>query len=138
MSHIEQILELERDNDRQIRLYRMDNRWFAFERSAFNLFSVYYVDSILKIKDMEEKGGLLIAIVKDGVHGLLCNPQFSVLKSSDNEVLIDCRVTCGGFLHWKDSLVPVSSISDPYHASYGVSQTDLLAEPEYLAEWRLP
>lgn len=105
MNQITQILELERNNDRQIHLYKTDQYWLAFERSAFNLFSVYYVDSILKIKDSDEDGSFLVAIIKRGMHGLLCNPHFSVLEHSDKEILIDCRVTCGGFLHWKDSLV---------------------------------
>ncbi|MBK5719724.1 hypothetical protein JGH11_02435 [Dysgonomonas sp. Marseille-P4677] len=105
MSDIRQILELEKHNDKHIRLYRIDRYWLAFERSAFNLFSACYVDTIVKVKDMkEEQNSMLIAVVKNGMAGLY-NPQFTVLERSDNEVLISCRTTCGGFQHWKDSLV---------------------------------
>lgn len=105
MSDIRQILEMERENNRQIRLYRIDMYWLAFERSAFNLFSVCNVDNIVKIKDMkEEKNSMLIAIVKNGAP-ILYNPQFTILEKSENEILLGCRTTCRGFQHWKDSLV---------------------------------
>ena len=55
MGDIRQILEMEKENNRQIRLYRIDMYWLAFERSAFNLFSVCNVDNIVKIKDMKEE-----------------------------------------------------------------------------------
>jgi len=105
MNDIRQILEMEKHNDKHIRLYRIDRYWVAFERSAFNLFSVCHVDTIVKVKDMrEEKNSMLIAIVKNGTHGLY-NPQFTILEKTENEMLINCRTTCRGFLHWKDSLV---------------------------------
>lgn len=105
MSDIRQILEMERENNKQIRLYRIDMYWLAFERSAFNLFSVCNVDNIVKIKDMkEERDSMLIAIVKNGAP-ILYNPQFTILEKSENEILIGCRTTCRGFQHWKDSLV---------------------------------
>ncbi|MFV0537047.1 MAG: hypothetical protein ACK5M3_06685 [Dysgonomonas sp.] len=105
MGDIRQILEMERENNRQIRLYRIDMYWIAFERSAFNLFSVCNVDNIVKIKDMkEEKNSMLIAIVKNGTP-ILYNPQFTILEKSENEILLGCRTTCRGFQHWKDSLV---------------------------------
>lgn len=109
MSDIRQILELERHNDKHIRLYRIDRYWLAFERSAFNLFSACHVDTIVKVKDMrEERNSTLIAVVKNGMSGLY-NPQFTVLETSDNEVLIRCRTTCRGFQYWKDSLIPLST-----------------------------
>lgn len=105
MSDILQILELEKCNDKQIRLYRIDRYWIAFERSAFNLFSVCCVDTIVKIKDMkEEKNSMLIAVMKNGTSGLY-NPQFTILEMTDNEMLIECRTTCRGFQYWKNSLV---------------------------------
>ena len=105
MSNIQQILEKEKSNDKHIRLYRIDGYWLAFERSAFNLFSVCNVDNIVKIKDMkEERNSMLIAIVKNGTP-ILYNPQFTILERSDNEILLGCRTTCRGFQHWKDSLV---------------------------------
>lgn len=105
MSDIRQILEMERMNDKQIRLYRIDMYWLAFERSAFNLFSVCNVDNIIKIKDMkEERNSMLIAIIKNGTP-ILYNPQFTVLERSEDEILLGCRTTCWGFQHWKDSLV---------------------------------
>lgn len=105
MGDIRQILEMEKENNRQIRLYRINMYWLAFERSAFNLFSVCNVDNIIKIKDMkEEKNSMLIAIVKNGTP-ILYNPQFTILEKSDNEILLGCRTTCRGFQHWKDSLV---------------------------------
>ncbi len=106
MSNIQQILEKEKSNDKHIRLYRIDGYWLAFERSAFNLFSVCNVDAIFKIKDVREEGNsILIVIVKDG-EPCLFNPHFTVLDSSENEVLIVSRTICKGFAFWKDSLIP--------------------------------
>lgn len=105
MSNIRQIMEMERHNDGHIRLYRIDRYWLAFERSAFNLFSVCNVDTVIKIRDMqEEHSSMLIAIVKNGTH-VLYNPQFTILERSEDEILIGCRTTCRGFQHWKDSLI---------------------------------
>lgn len=107
MNDIRQILEMERHNDGQIRLYRIDRYWLAFERSAFNLFSVCNVDTVVKIRDMkEERDSMLIAIVKNGI-ATLYNPQFTILEKSEDEILIGCRSTCRGFQHWKDSLIPL-------------------------------
>lgn len=104
MSDIRQILEMERYNDGQIRLYRIDRYWLAFERSAFNLFSVCNVDTVVKVRDKEERNSMLIAIVKNGTP-VLYNPQFTILEKSEDEILIGCRTTCRGFQHWKDSLI---------------------------------
>lgn len=107
MSDIRQILELEKHNDKHIRLYRIDRYWLAFERSAFNLFSACCVDTILKVKDIkEERNSTLIAVIKNGMSGL-SNPQFIIEETSDNEVIISCRTTCRGFQYWKDSLLPL-------------------------------
>ena len=105
MGDIRQILEMEKENNRQIRLYRIDMYWHAFERSAFNLFSVCNVDNIVKIKDMkEERNSMLIAIVKNGTP-ILYNPQFTILEKTEDEILLSCRTTCWGFQHWTDSLI---------------------------------
>lgn len=113
MNRIEQILELEKLNNKQIRLYKKDKYWLAFERSAFNLFSVQCVETIFKIEKTGEtgdNGSMLVALVKNREYDhLLANPQFSVLRRSENEILLDCRFTCGGFQHWKDSLIPLFS-----------------------------
>ena len=94
MGDIRQILEMEKENNRQIRLYRIDMYWLAFERSAFNLFSVCNVDNIVKIKDMkEERNSMLIAIVKNGTP-ILYNPQFTILEKTEDEILLSCRTTC--------------------------------------------
>lgn len=128
MSDIRQILELERDNDKHIRLYRSDTYWLAFEQSAFNLFSACYVDTIVKVKDLEEeRNSMLIAVVKNGM-SVLYNPQFTILEKSDNEILISCRTTCRGFQHWKASLVSLFA-KNLYPASddtsYNISHLNL-------------
>lgn len=108
-SDIRQILEMERHNERHIRLYRIDRYWLAFERSAFNLFSVCNVDNVVKIKDVKEEGHcMLIAIVKYEIPGLY-NPQLTIIESSESEMLIGCRTVCRGFQHWKDSLISLFS-----------------------------
>jgi len=104
MNDIRQILEMERLNNKQIRLYKLDRYWLAFERSAFNLFSVYKVDTIVKIRDKEEQESMLIAIVKNDISEFY-DPQFTVVQMLDDQMIIDCRSTCRGFLHWKESLI---------------------------------
>lgn len=107
MGDLQDILRQEKNNDRLIHLYKVGRYWFAFERSAFRLFSVFCADAIFKIKDMKKKeDSMLIAVLKDGVHHRW-SPQFTVLERTENEMLIDCRTTCGGFLYWKDSLIPL-------------------------------
>lgn len=107
MENIAQILDSERVNDKQVRLYKTGHHWLAFERSAFNLFSVSYVDSIIKIPDMETGSNVLIAILKEGENGLLLNSKFSVLFRTEDEICLDSNVTCGGFQFLKDSLIPL-------------------------------
>lgn len=106
MGNMEQILDLEKGNNTQIRLYKIGRCWIAFERSAFNLFSVSQVDSMIKISDMECAKSVLIAILKEGENGLLLNSKFSILFKTENEIWLDCNATCGGFLFLKDSLIP--------------------------------
>lgn len=112
MGNIDQILELERSNKTKIHLYKTDRKWLAFERSAFNLYSSFYVDSIFKVMDLDRNESILIAVLKSGVGSLLVNPPFTVVKKSDEEVLMNCRVTYGGFEHWKDNLVPLYYLHD--------------------------
>lgn len=110
MSNIRQILEMERHNDGHIRLYRIDRYWLAFERSAFNLFSVCNVENVVKIRDTEEeRNSMLIAVVEYGTHAIY-NPQFTILEMSEDEALISCRAICRGFEHWKESLISSTNI----------------------------
>lgn len=120
MSNIRQILEMEKYNDGQIRLYKIDRYWLAFERSAFNLFSVCNVDNIVKVRDLtEERDSMLIAIVKNG-SPVLYNPQFTILEKTEDEMLMRCRVTCRGFQYWKSSFVSLFT-DNLYTASDGTS-----------------
>ena len=130
MGDIRQILEMERLNSGQIRLYKFDKYWLAFERSAFNLFSVYNVDTIIKIKDKEEPDSMLIAIVKNGVSGLY-DSQFTILERSENEMLLDCRTNCRGFLYWKENLIS-SFTDDLYNASDDTFHNICRLNPEEL------
>jgi len=120
MNDIRQILEMERLNNKQIRLYKFDRYWLAFERSAFNLFSIYNVNTIIKIDDeSEEKLSMLIAIVENDIPAFY-DRQSSVVQAFDNEMIIDCRTTCRGFLHWKESMIALfaenlDSLQNIYH-----------------------
>jgi len=95
----------ERSNDKYIHLYKIDRYWFAFERSAFHLFSICYVDAVFKVRDLkEEDDAMLIAVLKNGLQEIN-HPQYTIIERSDNEMIIGCRTTFKGFQYWKDSLV---------------------------------
>lgn len=127
MGDIQDILRREKNNDRMIHLYKVGRYWFAFERSAFRLFSVYRADAIIKVRDIKKEDSMLIAILKEGVHHRRI-PQFTMLERTESKILIDCRTTCGGFLYWKDSLIPLFTENlhpKPGSTSHNISRLDL-------------
>lgn len=102
MGDIQDILKNEKNNDRQICLYRVNKYWLAFERSAFNLFSVCNVDTVFKVKGVKKEDTMLVAVFKDDVHDM-SNPQLKILEKSDTKMLIGCQIKCRGFQYWKES-----------------------------------
>lgn len=111
MENIQQILKKERNNENQIYLYKVDDYWFAYERSAFYMFSICCVDAIFKVRDPKEENAMLIAVLKKGMDGI-DNPHFSVFEKSDSSLIINCSTTCKGFQHWKDRFIPLVNDMD--------------------------
>lgn len=106
MENMQQILSNERYNDNQIYLYKVNECWYAYERSAFYMFSICWVDAIFKVKDSRMGNAMLIAVLMKGIDRLV-NPHFKILEKSDNRMIIKCTTTCKGFLHWKDRFLPL-------------------------------
>ena len=106
MENIQQILtkEIKNSDSNHIFLYKIDNYWFAYERSAFYLFSICNVDAIFKLPDPASENVILISVLKDEIEAE--NPNLKVLERSDSKMILDCRITCKGFLQWKEGLLP--------------------------------
>ncbi|MDR2955392.1 MAG: hypothetical protein LBV43_09950 [Prevotella sp.] len=102
MSDIQQILIKENSNESHIHLYKVDKYWCAFERSAFHLFSIYNVDAVFKVEDTEQDNTMLVAIVKTEICNIE-NSQITIIKESDNEIVIGFRANLYGFKYWKES-----------------------------------
>lgn len=111
MENMQQILKKEKDNYNHIYLYKVDEYWFAYERSAFYMFSTCCVDAIFKVRDPKEENAMLIAVLEKGIKGIE-NPHFSIFEESESSVTINCSTTCKGFLHWKDRFLPLVKYLD--------------------------
>lgn len=108
MENIQQILKNEKYNDNQIYLYKEDEYWYAYERSAFYMFSICCVDGLFKVKDSRIENVMLIAVLLKRIHSM-ANPHLTILEESENRMVIKCSTTCKGFLHWKDRFLPLIS-----------------------------
>lgn len=113
MEKLKQILDKEMcdKDDNRIYLYKMNDNWFAYERSAFYLFSINQSDAIFKIENPEEKNVILVTMLKSQVNEQK-QSHLKILERSEDKMVLDCRVTCKGFLHWKEALMP--SLKDVY------------------------
>lgn len=104
MLDINQILDNESYNEGQIRLYKVDNYWFAFERSAFHLFSANCVDLVFKMtKDDERREDMLVAILSNEEKIRKC--MYSVNLKSEKEIVVECRTVFKGFQFWRDNFI---------------------------------
>ncbi len=103
---IKRILQKEKDNYDFICLYKIDNCWFAFERSAFYLFSTSSEDVILKVEYLEEDNPMLFTAIKS-LNGMKKqdNFHFDIVKESDSEIIVGCNVRCKGFFLWRNNMV---------------------------------
>ena len=64
-NHLSDILFSERSNREQIHLYRTDNYWVAFERSAFHLCHIYAKSVINAMKVFRVPLPIVVASVED-------------------------------------------------------------------------
>lgn len=108
MKNIQQILISEKFNDDQIYLYKMDDCWYAYERSAFYIFSTCSVDGIFKVKDANV---IFITVSLNGINVRIKNPHFTLLEESDNLIILKSSTIYKGFLYWKDRFLPVHNKS---------------------------
>lgn len=106
MESIQQILRNEKYNENQIYLYKADGCWYAYERSAFYIFSICSVDNIFKVKDSRIGNMMFIAVLLKGINRMK-NPHLTILEESENRMVIKCSTICKGFLHWKDRFLPL-------------------------------
>ncbi len=103
---IEKIVQKEQDNYNFIHLYKIDNCWCAFERSAFYLFSTSSVDIILKVEHLQEDCPLLFAVVNSlNEVRRQYNFHIDVVEESDEEIIVSCNVRCKGFFLWRNNMV---------------------------------
>lgn len=105
---LEQILDKEKydSNSNYIYLYKMNGNWFAYERSAFYLFSIHRSDAIFKITNPKGKNVILVAVLKQQIKEAR-HSHIKVIERTENNMVLDCRITCKGFLHWKEGLLPL-------------------------------
>ncbi|WP_165043591.1 hypothetical protein [Dysgonomonas sp. ZJ709] len=108
MEDIYQILRKERNEESNIYLYKMDDYWCAYERSAFYMSSICKVDTIFKTVNAMKESVMLITILKKRINDMK-NPHLTILEQSDTNMVIKCHITCKGFLFWKESFIPVVS-----------------------------
>jgi hypothetical protein len=86
--------------------------WFAFERSAFHLFSINCVDAIFKIGEMLERDDeMLVAIL--GSDQKVRKFRYDIRLESEQEIVMECRTVFKGFQFWKDSIVPLGCKGNP-------------------------
>lgn len=103
MDNMQQILNREKGNGNHIFLYKIDNYWFAYEHSAFYLYSICCVDAVFKYTNPVDKSVILISVLKNG-YDKTRNPQLKVIERSQDQMTLDCGITCKGFQQWKDGL----------------------------------
>lgn len=108
MENIQQILKYEKYNNNRIYLYKIGECWYAYERSAFYMFSICCVDSVFKIKDSDIGDKMFIAVFMKEIKKMK-NPHLTILEKSEDRMIIKSRTTCKGFLHWKDRFLPLVS-----------------------------
>ncbi|MDU1891374.1 MAG: hypothetical protein E6767_11865 [Dysgonomonas sp.] len=100
MDTMQQILDREKGNNNHIYLYKIDDYWFAYEQSAFYLYSICCVDAVFKYIDPDNKSVVLISVLKDG-YNTTKNPQLKVVERQQNKMTLDCSIICKGFTQWK-------------------------------------
>lgn len=104
--YIKQILQKEKDNYDFIHLYKIDNCWFAFERSAFYLFSTSSVDIIMKVEYLPDDCPLLFVVFKSlSEIRMQNNFHIDVVERSEEEIIVSCNVRCKGFFLWRNNMV---------------------------------
>lgn len=125
MNDMQQILitEIGNSSDKNhIYLYKINNYWFAYEYSAFYLYSLCCVDAVFKYTDPEDEKPILISVLKDG-YEKAGNPQLKIVERSETRMVLDCGIKCKGFQQWKDGWITlfkdqyfVQIIQDFYHS----------------------
>ncbi len=128
MESIQQILTKENRNcngNNHIYLYKIENYWFAYERSAFYLFSICCVDAVFKYSYPGENA-VLISVLKSG-YEKAGNPQLKVVERTENQMVLNCGIVCKGFEQWKEGLIPMFKdlyfkriVRNYYHSLYNI------------------
>lgn len=114
---MKQILLKEQVVDNQIYMYKIDDFWVAYERSAFYLYSLCNIDYMFQYAFEEET--LLIAVIKDGK--TINHPKLSKQVNSREQMTFDCDINCKGFEVWKYSILPLLS-KNTYHQTLPIPQ----------------
>ncbi|EGJ99332.1 MAG: hypothetical protein LBT43_01335 [Prevotella sp.] len=107
MDNMQQILMKESKNDsdnNQIYLYKINDYWFAYEYSAFYLYSICCVDAVFKYVEPENKKTILISVLKNG-YEKAGNPQLRVIERTEHQMVLNCGIKCKGFQQWKDGWI---------------------------------
>lgn len=110
MNDMQQILSKEQIVDNHIYMYKVDDFWVAYERSAFYLYSLCTIDYMYQYSLANES--LLIAVIKDSRS--VCHPKLDKMETSKEQMTFQCNIICKGFEVWKYSILPLLS-KNTYH-----------------------
>lgn len=110
MDNLQYILSKEETISNQIYLYKIDDFWVAFERSAFYLFSLCKVDYMFQHTYGKET--YLFVVIKDCYS--INNPQLKQQSLSEGKIIFQSSIICKGFEAWKHSLLPLLTKSMNY------------------------
>lgn len=110
MNDMQRILSKEQEAGNHIYMYKVDDFWVAYERSAFYLYSLCSIDYMYQYSLAEES--LLIAVIKDSQS--VIHPKLDRLFNSREQMTFQCTINCKGFEVWKYSVLPLLS-KNTYH-----------------------
>lgn len=100
MAILPDILSKETTNKSVICLYKKDDKWFAYEHSA------YHFTQIFKMGKIVYADNLVCVTLSNSFYFLYSQAMKSVqiISVADTEVIIDCATAFAGFEQWKEEV----------------------------------
>lgn len=101
--NFEEILQNEKINDSCIFLYKEEGgAWYAYERSAFYCYSLLGILDIDWVTLSNPVDQQLIRVRISEPEKFLHTSLLKLLKRRKTEYVILCRISCGGFIYWRE------------------------------------